>query len=334
MNQTKGSVDEEPRVRPSAYQNYSVAIARLLCLGVIVVTLSTLPAYYFWVSDLLANLRIQQVIAISFSIIVSLFTKQYRLAGIAGICAAIHLSIILPQLMPETTAVASQDNAMRVMTLNVLTNNRSHRQIVDEIQTVDPDTFAVIELSPRLLRFLAEQLQDKYPYVVAHPETQSNFGIGLFSRFPLEDAEWFQLNEEIKSVQARCHGYHVIATHPLPPMGSRLFRSRNEHLSLLARHINEIQTANQQTPLIVMGDFNVTPWSPFFRRFQGQSGVRRAADGMALTPTWYAGGSSFPFGLVLDHLFVSESVGCADYRVGGDIGSDHRSVSAVISCRN
>ena len=116
-------------------------------------------------------------------------------------------------------------------------------------------------------------------------------------------------------------------------MGDRLFRSRNEHLQLLAKRTQQSLTESPQIPVIVMGDFNLTPWSPHFLDFESTSGLRRAKQGVGLTPTWYARGASFPMGLVIDHMFVSGVLQIDEYHVGEDIGSDHRSVSMLIGTR-
>ena len=82
-----------------------------------------------------------------------------------------------------------------------------------------------------------------------------------------------------------------------------------------------------------MGDLNLTPWSPLFGQFTSSAKLQRAKQGLGIQPTWYARGSLFPFGLVLDHVLIDSSLTCVDVHIGPLTGSDHRSVLAVISKR-
>ena len=78
--------------------------------------------------------------------------------------------------------------------------------------------------------------------------------------------------------------------------------------------------------VIVMGDLNLTPWSPLFRDFLIAADLHDASRGHGLTPTWYRW-PFFPFGLVLDHGLASQDIVCTKRAVQGDVGSDHRPVT-------
>ncbi|QEF99042.1 Endonuclease/Exonuclease/phosphatase family protein [Stieleria maiorica] len=306
-------------------------LARIGVIAVLLGTSATLPARWFWFSDLLASLRIQQLIAAGITVLFCLLVKQFRLALIGSICISVHLVPMMPELVPAAVSGPAGNAPLRLMTMNVLTRNQDYQRVVDEIRQVDPDLVAVLELSSGLNGYLSNGLADVYPHAVSSPEDTGNFGIGVFSKRPFDEARMFQLNENITSIEVVCDGNLIVATHPLPPMGSRGFRSRNEHLTLLAERMVRHRHDFPERSVAVLGDFNVTPWSPHFRRFQRESGLIRAKLGIAVMPTWYARDSSFPFGLVLDHIFISDSLRCVDYRVGRDVGSDHRSVSVALT---
>ena len=160
-----------------------------------------------------------------------------------------------------------------------------------------------------------------------------NFGIGLYSRHQIVESTVFTLNTEIESIDATISAhdkeYRIFATHPVPPMGSRGYRSRNDHLKQLAMLVRETEPDISEKRIIVVGDLNLTPWSPHFAAFEQASGLRRASDGFSITPTWYRY-PLFPFGLVLDHALISSGLSCVDHVIGPDIGSDHRSVTVTL----
>ena len=60
--------------------------------------------------------------------------------------------------------------------------------------------------------------------------------------------------------------------------------SRNEQLLKLAEFAR--QTPH---PLLLLGDLNLTPWSPYFERLLAGSGLRDSRDGRGLFPTWPVG---------------------------------------------
>ncbi|MEM6471298.1 MAG: endonuclease/exonuclease/phosphatase family protein, partial [Planctomycetota bacterium] len=152
------------------------------------------------------------------------------------------------------------------------------------------------------------------------------FGLALFSREPFDDIRVFQATPNIDSIEVTWNGIQVIATHPLPPMGANRFHMRNRHFQEVASRVSQFSARMPKVPVIVMGDFNLTPWSPWMRKFETASKLSRVASGIGLTPTWYARPNRFLSGLVLDHVLVSDHLNCTDYNVGGDIGSDHRGV--------
>ena len=314
-------------------RRFLAAISRYGVLLVSLVTLATFAARHFWLSDLFANLRMQQIIGILIAVILSLCTRQFRLMCVAMICLAIHLTQMAPHLRIDDEGKQLGKEAIRIMTVNVLTKNQSHDKIIDDIQSFDPDFLAILELSSSLQNHINKSMGEQYPYTVQRSRDDGNFGIGLYSKHPIDSADAFQLNEHVDSIEVVSKGFRIIATHPLPPMGDRLFRSRNEHLKLLAARIQKSRKEDSPEPVIAMGDFNLTPWSPLFGDWENNSGLRRAKRGLAIQPTWYARVSVFPLGLILDHVFLDPLLRCAHYRVGPPIGSDHRSVSVIVGRR-
>jgi endonuclease/exonuclease/phosphatase (EEP) superfamily protein YafD len=95
---------------------------------------------------------------------------------------------------------------------------------------------------------------------------------------------------------------------------------RNEQLEALARHAR----ATTSLPLVVVGDLNVSPFSPQFRHLLEEGRLRSAADGFGWQPTW----PSFllPAGIQIDHALVSPAVTVKAFSRGPFDGSDHRPI--------
>ena len=70
--------------------------------------------------------------------------------------------------------------------------------------------------------------------------------------------------------------------------------------------------------MIVMGDLNLTPWSPLFSDFETSTELTRAGRGYGLTLIWYARVETFAMGLVLDHCLISDDLRCVSLRPAVD----------------
>ncbi len=296
-------------------------------------TLLTFFATRHWLADLLANLRIQQLLAL---LVVAGFCIAFRRWGwltIMSICLSVH-SIWILEAIPIINEKSSDTNQMTITLANVLTQNHRYNDIVSEVLSQAPDVIVILELSSSLAHVFETDLAATYPHQIIRPKDRDNFGIGLYSRHPMEDHDIFQLNTEIESISAtvsvRGKSYRIFATHPLPPIGQRNYELRNEHLRELALKIREYTDRNPEMPAVLVGDLNLTPWSPHFQFFETQSGLRRASSRFIITPTWYRY-PYFPFGLALDHALIDENLTCQRHTVGSEMGSDHRSVTVRLA---
>ena len=307
---------------------------------VVATTAAGFFARYHWAADLFTNLRVQQVIGLIGAGIILAIGRKWRWVVAAVILLGIHAPWFGPALtraMSGKGHEASGQSRLVVMTANVLTSNRKHDAILEQINSANADVFAILELSTPLYKRLEEELSVGYAHRISIPQDRGNFGIGLYSRHALSDVESFEINEDnIQSIAATVNtdsaSYRVIATHPLPPMGRGGFQSRNEHLQNLADRVSAYREANSNIPVILMGDLNLTPWSPLFVDFESRSGLAQAAFGNEFVPTWYAYPQPlFPFGLVLDHVLISDDLQCVGREIGQDVGADHRAVTVTVT---
>lgn len=295
---------------------------------IVLLTLLTFFARRWWIADLIANLRMQLVIVLMITLAVCVVRRQWKVAVLLLSVAAIHVTWLSSAFLARPST-ATTGVHLRVMTVNVHTRNSRRKRIADELRNTGADVVAVLELNTALARHLADALATEYPWRITEPMSDSNFGIGLYSRYPLIQPRVFRIHDErIPSLSAAVavgdRLIQVIATHPLPPMGRESFDLRNQHLQQLAVRISESHSDFDAT--VLLGDLNLTPWSPHFDDFEAVSGLHSTALGFGLAPTWYRFDSDV-FGLVLDHCLVSDSVQCVDRRIGEDLGSDHRSVT-------
>ena len=297
----------------------------------------TLSARYWWVADLIANLRVQLMIGMVGTIVLLLIMRRWRILVVVAAltmwqASAMRSAYITGHIVPNQSA-----QRFRVFLANVLTRNQNHDQIIAQIHAADPDVIAILELSSTLEASLQREFSATHAYFVSESQDDGNFGIGLWSRYPVSDARVFHLNAPIvASIEADIHldscSIQFTVTHPLPPVGGRNFDHRNRHLSLLAQRIRKRQQIEPSCSQILLGDLNLTPWSPLFDDFLASTGLQSAAAGRGLQPTWYRW-PAFPFGLLLDHGLHSGNLHCDERAILAANGSDHRAVVFDFSVR-
>ena len=117
---------------------------------------------------------------------------------------------------------------------------------------------------------------------------------------------------------------HLLGTHTLPPVDIEYVTHRNHQAAALADYV-----AAQKSHVALLGDLNMTSWSPVFQDLIGQSGLRDTRRGFGVQPTWPP---QIPYLLIpIDHALVSPNIEVLDRRTGPNLGSDHRAVILDIS---
>jgi endonuclease/exonuclease/phosphatase (EEP) superfamily protein YafD len=232
--------------------------------------------------------------------------------------------------MLSSDAAISNGQALKVLFANAQAVSDNPRQVIAEIERLDPDVIVLAEATPTLDAAIGN-LSATYPYKISEPR-QHPFGMILLSKWPFDGAgtdivmlprptEWE--TEPPVAIVARIETsaglVTVIGVHPFPPLMGQAYAVRNYQLDVMADVI-----AQQPPPVIAVGDFNATPWSPTLRRFMNDAGLQ----GPNILTTWpVALGLA---GLPLDHILLSRDLAFRRIERGGDIGSDHRPVFAVV----
>ena len=299
----------------------------------------TVFARSFWLADIFANLRVQLVLGLLGSLAVTAALEMWCCFFVSLLFAGLHLPWFFSgggSELPAEFIVGAQSRPLIVTTANVLTANRRYPDIERELLACDADVVAVIEISSGLRDYLAGDFSKLYPYSLVDIQDSGNFGIGLYSKQKFKLAKLVTFNDDsLQSVMATIDygdlNWCIIATHTFPPIGGAAFTHRNLHLKMLAETVGALHQDDPHVPVIVMGDLNITPWSPIFRQFTGEAGLRRCGSAIGLVPTWYRF-PAFPFGLVLDHVLVTDDVFAGPVTISPDVGSDHRFVTVPLQC--
>ena len=216
------------------------------------------------------------------------------------------------------------DVGLRLMTANVLMSNRDVESFLEIVRSADPDVLFIVETDAWWDDAL-RGLDADYPHRVAEP-LDNTYGLHLYSRFPLEDAEVrYLIEDDIPSVRARIRlgqgrdgpqDVVFFGVHPRPPRPGSDTEQRDGELITVAREVSELTV-----PAIVAGDLNDVAWSATTRLFREVGGLHDPRIGRGMYASYHA---DYPFfRWPLDHAFATESMTLRELVVLPFFGSDH-----------
>jgi len=272
-------------------------------------------SYYL---ELLTHFRMHYLVLALLCLLVFTWIGRWKLIVVAVFVAGINLPSLLPAYLPADPG-SKDTTSLRIVSANVHADNDQYTAFISWARKQKPDVIIAYEVTPAWGKAL-KPLEVDYPYFVQIPR-HDNFGISVFSRLPLEKQKLLHLGSAavptlLLQVTSAKRTLSILATHPLPPINEEFFAKRNEQLDAVAAYMAKLKGSR-----MVIGDFNVSQWSPYFIGLRDRGGLKNARDSFGILPTWPA---SLPGLMIpLDHCLVSPDMTVKDIRVGDGIGSDH-----------
>ncbi len=298
-----------------------VSVLRAATALVGLCTIAGFLARWWWPLELTSNFRLQYAWLLGAAAVGWLVLRHPREAGLAAIGALVNAAMVAPFYLEEPLAASTTAEARwyRAVTLNVDVDSHAHERVLRFIHDANPDVVLLVEPNSRWISALSS-LADRYPHreVLA---ADYGFGMALYSRLPMESVQTVNIGSANRpSIVARLNVQGrplvVIGAHPRAPMDPIQEGLRNSQLREMARFI-----AQQQIPVMLLGDLNITSWSPFFRDFVREAGLRDSRMGFGVQPSWPA--FFRPLSIPIDHALVTRGIIVHDRRLGPPVGSDH-----------
>jgi len=220
-------------------------------------------------------------------------------------------------LSSPAQSVVVRSKPLRAIAMNLLFSNTEYQAAEQWLLAQQADVIVLTEATPLWQRHLAE-LHKAMPYGCAAWE-ESPFGIAALLKEKPIQCEVLYTNVQYRlfpyiRIELADHTV-VYGIHPPPPLGIELATARNQALLILAERI-----AQEHHAVIVLGDMNITPYSPLYQAFRRDAGLSEI--GFAGWPTW-SPIQGLPF-LPLDRVLVRGLAGRLS--VGPYLGSDHRAI--------
>lgn len=301
---------------------------RLTLLGLLALIPSWLGLFggWHWLLDLCSHFRWQYLLA-SFAVAIWALALRQRRTAIAALLTLLLNAALIGQLAwhPELArAVRAEDFGLSVLTLNVLAENPDKAAVLRHVRDADADIVVLEEVDPGWLRGLAE-LETKYPHRLLDPRP-GHFGMALYSRIAFQAEEVWSLSRArgptlAVKLQHQGRALWVVGVHPMSPGGGRYTAMRDAYLAALAQRVAELPE-----PVLVVGDFNATPWSAGMRIATSANLAFRSLT-PPWEPTWRA---RSPLAVPIDHALCTAPLLITSRDVGPYVGSDHRGVRFTV----
>jgi len=290
---------------------------KALSLMALVISCTLFIPQPFWWLELFTHFVVPLWTAALFLLVWHAF-KQAKTAMLISFITLLFTSLQLAQFAPIKAKISIVN--FIVYNANVLTSNKSHDLILNQIILQSPDVITLQEFSSDLQLSLMP-LDVLYPHQVLQPRND-NFGMALYSKRPIIEQNILKFEPlKLPTIDALIQTdppVRIITTHPIPPMNKTMFNARNQHMQELAQHI-QLQT----DLLILTGDFNNTPFTQSFNQFLKQSQLTQARKHGGINNSWPSQFKNIGLMIPIDHILLSPQINQFELQVLPAIDSDH-----------
>jgi endonuclease/exonuclease/phosphatase (EEP) superfamily protein YafD len=305
----------------------------LYSLAIILFVLS-IGKFLFWYFplELLTHFQIYYLwFSITLSLILTIcwWRNKLRDRGLIYLALSIlvfNLFDIYPWYFSRAN-IATNGAKITLMSFNINVENTQTSAIVRSIRSVNPDVVVVIEVTPPMMANINAEIKSVLPYNFRSP----GGGLGIFSKLPLQSPRGEKFNGSdannlVTTIAYQNREIKIIGAHPLVPIKRDRFVNRNQHLQSIGNYLK-----NTRETVILLGDFNLTPWSPYYRKLISSTGLHNSRLGFGILPTWIRPATHvkypallIPFvNIPIDHIFVSKDINVARTYIGDNGNSDH-----------
>lgn len=326
-------------MNPSAPPTKKRRLAKASLLALL--SLCLLPAFAFtalnlvvpdtWIADTFVHFRIQYLL-IGLIVLALTFWHRNKWLAIASVATIVfNVSQVLTYFVVPgigeahaKPVPASGFETYRIASANIYSRNDSFALIADWIKREDPDYVALLEVRPPWQTEMKRRLTH-YPYqklIVGHNRS----GKLVISKVPFAKIETLaslghRSETPVVTLRRNNAPVRIAALHANWPVRHASTLARNQELVRIAKVAKQVAT-----PLVAVGDYNITPFSRHFQLMERDGDLRRASAGRGWLhswPTFFA-----PAGIQIDHIMITPSIQVASYKTGAGLNSDHKWVMA------
>jgi endonuclease/exonuclease/phosphatase (EEP) superfamily protein YafD len=288
-------------------------------LAVAVPSVATFWARESWHLDVLVNFRVQFALAATLGVGLALLARRRVWMGLFAAVLALNLLEILRP--PDTVEPAAGERVHTIIAYNVYSRNERMEDVLAWLRDQEPDAFFLLEYERWMREPLAVLEQPREEGGGGYTRSfRLNRSICLYSRLPFtERLSTHGLTAFEIELPGRDESLLLAGIHLESPRDPRSWAGRNRQLRELVRVLGRFED-----PLVMLGDMNCSPYSPYYNDFVEDSGLAPVRAGWLAPITWHG---QWPLVFTsIDQAFTSPSVHTVDKTTGPRIGSDHHPI--------
>lgn len=308
---------------------------KLASILVLILAISVVCGYFSsfsWFFDLLVNFQYQYAFG---AVILLLWFTIRKHRNCALLCIALACSALFQiyASLDLTTAETVTDGEFTIVQYNRKYTLSGHEGLKDFIRLEDPDVIVVQEAVHTHASALNE-LKDEYPHQILEPRPNA-FGMIVLSKHPFLEKnvipfQRMAIDNFLLHFTVQPNGFDPISIytlHPTPPIYPLHQKQRNSELVITSQAAGEDKTAN----VIMMGDWNMTPFSPHFRSVLKNGKLKNQHTALYPLLTWPAFFPVPALQIPIDHILHKGNIELIEKRRGHPMRSDHYPVIATFT---
>jgi endonuclease/exonuclease/phosphatase (EEP) superfamily protein YafD len=290
----------------------------------------------WWVFELFEHARPQYCLILVAAIVIGGLSRQpWSFAWCLPLL--LNLILIVPLFFPSApssyleAANRVPSSTLRLLLVNLDHQNQDTNPAIQYIEAQNVELVLLQEVTPTWLTNLESNLS-RYRVAKSFPQEDST---GVAMLVPIKPSKSVEIvatqilelppnsGQPLLETVLRWAGKEVVI------LGLSIARPHNRDASAFqqkefdaAAQWSVRQQNQDKREVVVMGDFNTTPWSGRFRKFIHDSNLRNSLRGFGLQPTWHAALPS-PLMIAIDHCLHSKSIMTINRATGPNLGSDH-----------
>jgi len=313
-------------------------VVRICVLTLCAIAMATTAAHFArfgWLPELASHFRAQYLIG-ALVLLPAFLALHRRVLALAALIVALPNAwfagpYLMAAMVPASAANEAAPVAMLV-SLNLYYRNEEYARVRDYLARSNPDILVLSELTPQWVSALRD-IRERYPYWMS-VDRRSPWGLGVFSRFPLRGARATDLGlggsvNVLATVALPSGDVQLVAAHLASPTTPSRATRRNAQLGeLTALLANMPASADGRRRRLLVGDLNITPYSPYLRDLLARTGMNDARRAAGLLGTWPAG--FLPLQVHIDHCIADPATGVTRVARGPAVGSDHYPVEITL----
>ena len=311
-------------------KNFILALLAFLTIIAVIASMAAIWPASCWACDLATHFRFFFVLLSIIMLLIQLFQKRWFWIIPCLLILGLNIGAVFPFYTMQAPKPKGEKLAQfSILQFNLYVKNTNIDNVIKTLKDKNADVVALEEVEYHWPKVLTNAGIDKlYPYKAFIPGS----GNYLYSKFPIVKTINNQINKQKGRFGQECfveatlniqnNRVHVFVVHTMTPTLPSYLALQQDNLKRLA---DRVKLLPQGEPIILVGDFNTSPFSLEYQKLIKDTGLQDSQQGKGLQPSWP---SIFPI-IPIDHVLLSKNIQVLNRSIGPFVPfSDHLPVKA------